>query len=107
MSPWNSVGPSTETSISGSRAIGPALVVVLAEGAARRRLEGQVRRVDGVDVAVLEHHRQPLHRIPDVGALLEHRPEALLDGRDVLGGDRAADHLVLELELARRPCGSK
>ena len=79
--------------------IGLAARIDLAEGAARGRLEGVVRRVDRVGLAVVDHDPQADHREPDQPPLGEHGAEALLDRGDELGRDRAAAHLVHELEV--------
>src|SRR5262249_57844631 len=72
----------------------------LAEGAACGRLEGVVGGVHGVRRSVVEDDPDARDREPDETALLDHRLEALLAGRDELRRDRAAADLVDELELA-------
>ena len=75
----------------------PRPAVGLAEGRPGRDLEGHVRGVDGVGVAVVEHHPHPDDREADQAALGERAAETLVAGRDELGRDGAAADLVDEL----------
>ena len=61
-----------------------------AEGTAGADLEGHVARVDGVGLAVVDHHLDARDGGLDQHALGQRLLEALVTRRDVLAGDRAA-----------------
>src|SRR5215208_5813080 len=68
-----------------------------------RNLEGDLRRVGVVVLAVGQRDAHVDHRVAGAHAGLQRLLDALLDGGDVLGRDRAALDLVDEVEaLARR-----
>jgi hypothetical protein len=60
---------------------------------------GHVRAVDLVVLPVVEHRADPRHGNADEESLVEHLLEALVDRRDELARNRAADDLVDELVL--------
>ena len=65
--------------------------------------EGHFLGIDRVVLAVVDRDAQVLHRVAGDEARLQHAAHALLDRRDELVRDRAALHLVDELEaLAAR-----
>src|SRR5690606_2438120 len=63
-------------------------------------LEGDILRVDRVHLAVVHHRADVADRIARDHAALKRLADALLGRGDELRADRAAEHLVTELELA-------
>ena len=70
----------------------------LLEGERAGDLEGDLRRVGVVVLAVDERDAHVDHRVAGLDAVLERLLDALLDRRDELGRDRAALDLVDEVE---------
>src|SRR5204862_5937171 len=70
----------------------------LLEGKRTGDLEGDLRRVGVVVLAVHERHADVDHRVAGAHAGLQRLLDALLDRGDELGGDRAAADLRDEVE---------
>ena len=105
MSPMCSSGIATSTSITGSSSGGPRLLGGGLEAEGPGQLEGHLVRVDGMVLAVDAAHPDVDDREARQGAVRKPLEDALLDGRDQVARDRAADDLVDELESA--PTGQR
>ncbi len=96
--PWNWLGHSISTFITGSNSTGLVLDEVLPHRGLGAGLERHVRAVDFVVGAVFDDHVHADDRVAGDGALVDRVAEALFDGGNVFAGDAAADDVFLEEE---------
>ena len=86
--------------MTGSSSVGRARDIAVLERERRRHLERQLVRVDRVVRPVEDRGAEVDHRVAGQEAAQPRVLDALLDGRDELPRDRAAEDVVDELEVA-------